>query len=147
MSTTQCALCSPFAAKYREQNRFCAMPTLLPVKSNISTFLDFRASIFNWTYLRCDWSFIDQLLRAIHHICSQIQSRISGLRYVNSGPRQIQYNYSSSYAGFNIQLNVSPLRLVDYRQIDACYTSHLLPNTRHNIRFTLCQQWCQPNPI
>jgi hypothetical protein len=48
-------------------------------------------------------------MRVILHICCQIQSTISGLRYLNSGPRQMEYNYSSSYAVFNIQLNVSPL--------------------------------------
>jgi hypothetical protein len=61
--------------------------------------------------------------------------------------RKIQYNNSSCHSGFNLQLNVSPLRLVVCRQIDACYTPHLLPNTRHNIRFTLCQLWCRSNTI
>jgi hypothetical protein len=79
-------------------------------------------------YLRSDWWIIDKSMRVIHHICYQIQSTISGLRYAVSVPRQIQYNYSCSCAGINIQLNVSPLRLVVDRQIDACYTSHLLPN-------------------
>jgi hypothetical protein len=51
----------------------------------------------------------------ILHICSQIQPKSSSLRYVKSGPSQIQYNYSSSCAGINIQLNVSPLRLAVYR--------------------------------
>jgi hypothetical protein len=55
-------------------------------------------------------------MRVILHTCCQIQGTISGLRYANSGPGQIQYNYSSSYAGLNIQLNVSLLRLVIYRQ-------------------------------
>jgi hypothetical protein len=78
-------------------------------------------------------------MSVILHICSQIQPKSSRLRYVKSAPSQIKYNYSFSYAGFNIQLNVSPLRLVVYRQIDACYTSHLLLNTGHNIQFMLCQ--------
>jgi hypothetical protein len=106
-----------------------------------------QASTFNWMYLRCDWWIIDKSMRVIHHICYQIQSTISGLRYVKSGPSQIQYNYFSWYSGSNIQLIVSPLRLVVYRQIDACYTSHLLPNTGHNIRITLCQLWSRSNPI
>jgi hypothetical protein len=85
----------------------------------------------------CDWWFIDNSMRVILHFCCHTQGTITSLRYVNSGPRQIQYNYSSSYAGFNIQLNVSPLRLVVYRLIEACYTPHLLPNAGHDIRFTL----------
>jgi hypothetical protein len=78
-------------------------------------------------------------MRVIHHICCQMQPKSSRLFYVNSGPRQIQYSYISCYSGFHIQFNVSPLRLVVYRQIDACYTSHLLLNTGHNIQFMLCQ--------
>jgi hypothetical protein len=58
-------------------------------------------------------------MRVILHIFCQIQGTISGLHYAISGPGQIQYNYSSSYAGLNIQLNVPPLRLVVYRQNEA----------------------------
>jgi hypothetical protein len=86
-------------------------------------------------------------MRVILHICCHTQGTITGLRYVNCSPRQIQYNYSSSYAGFNIQLNVTPRRLAVYRLIDACYTPHLLPSTGHNIRFTLCHLWSRSNPI
>jgi hypothetical protein len=98
-------------------------------------------------YLRSDWWIIDKSMRVIHHICYQLQSTISGLRYFKSGPSQIQYNNSSSCAGINIQLNVSPLRLVVYRQIDARYTPHLLRNTEHYIGFTLCQLWTRSNAI
>jgi hypothetical protein len=62
------------------------------------------------------------------HICCQMQPKSSRLRCVNTGPSQIQYNYSSSNAGFNIQFNVSPLRLVVYRQNEARYTPYLLTN-------------------
>jgi hypothetical protein len=123
------------------------MSNLLPVKSNITTVFPMQASTFNWMYLRCDWWYIDKMLRVIHHVCCQIQSTISGLRYVKSGPSQIQYNYNSSCAGINIQLNVSPLWLAVYRQIVACYTPHLLSNTEHNIKFPLCHIWSQSNPI
>jgi hypothetical protein len=58
-----------------------------------------------------------------------MQPKSSGLRYVDTGHSEIQYSYSSCHSGINIQLNVSPLLLVVYRQIDVCYTSHLLPNT------------------
>jgi hypothetical protein len=80
-------------------------------------------------------------MRAILHICCQMQPGYCRLRYLSIGPSQIQYNYSTSYAGFNILFYVTPLLLVMYRVIDQRYTTHLLPNTVHHIRFTLCQLW------
>jgi hypothetical protein len=97
-----------FAAKYRAQYTVYAMPSLFPTKSNKITFLDIEASIFNWTYLRRYCWYVDNSMRVILHICSQTQPKSSRLRCVKSGPSPIQYNYSSSYAGINIQLNVSP---------------------------------------
>jgi hypothetical protein len=147
MSTIKCAWYSTFAAKYRAQYPVYAMPSLVPGKSNIITVLDIQASMSNWTYLVRYWWYVDNSMRIILHICCQIQSTKSGVCYAIPVPRQIQYNYSSSCAGINIQLNVSPLRLAVYRQIVACYTPHFLSNTEHNIRFTLCQIWSQSNPI
>jgi hypothetical protein len=118
------ALYSTFTAKYRAQQLVCAMSTLVLVKPNKVIVLLVRASIFNWTYLRCDWWFIDKSMRVILHSCCQIMRASSCIRYVNHCPGRIKYIYISCYSGFNIQLNVSPLRLVVYRQIDACYTSH-----------------------
>jgi hypothetical protein len=51
----------------------------------------------------------------------------------------IQCNYSSAYAGFNIQLNVSVLLLEIYRQFNACYTASLVPNTAHIVHFKPCE--------
>jgi hypothetical protein len=147
MSATQCALYSTFAAKFNLNPRVYAMSYLVPAKSNIITVLIVQASIFIWTYPRCDWWFIDKSMRVILHICCQIQSGISGLRYNIFGPGQIQLNYIYWYPGFNIQLNVSQLQLVLYRQIDACYSPHLLPNIVHNIRLALCQIWSRSHPI
>jgi hypothetical protein len=56
---------------------------------------------------------------------------------VNSGPDQIERNYSSTYSGFNIHLNVSALLLEICRQINAPYTAILVPNTAHILQFTL----------
>jgi hypothetical protein len=39
------------------------------------------------------------------------------------------------------------MRLVVNRQIEAYCTSHLLPNTGHNIRFTLWHLWSRSYPI
>jgi hypothetical protein len=124
LSTIRCALYSTFVAKYRAQYPGYAITCLVPVKSNSITFIGVQASIFNWTYLHCNWFFIDKSMRVILHISCHTQGTITGLRYVNSSHRQIQYNYSSSYAGFYIQLNVSPRRLAVYPLIDACYTPH-----------------------
>jgi hypothetical protein len=120
---------------------------LVPVKYNIVTVLDIQASIFNWTYLRSNWWRIDKSVSIILHISCQILGILSGLSVANTGHRQIQYSYSSSYAAFNIHLNVSTSILVVYRYIDACYNPNLLPNTGHNIRFTLCQIWPPSNPM
>jgi hypothetical protein len=79
--------------------------------------------------------------RYIFHICSHIQPKSSRLRYVKSAPSQIKYNYSFSYSVFNIQLNVSPLLLLVYRQIGARYTPHLLRNTGHSSNIVLCHLW------
>jgi hypothetical protein len=86
-------------------------------------------------------------MRVVLHICCQMQTGSTGLRYVNSGPRQIQCNYISCYSVFNIQLIVSPLVLLVYRHIDACYAPHLLQNKASIILPSLCQLWSQSNII
>jgi hypothetical protein len=60
---------------------------------------------------------------------------------VNCGPGHMQCNYSSAYSGHNIQLNVSPLLLEIPRQFNARYTANLVPNTAHNLLFTLSELW------
>jgi hypothetical protein len=55
--------------------------------------------------------------------------------------RDIQCNYSSAYAGFNIQLNVSVLLLEISRRFYARYTANLVPNIEHILQFTLCELW------
>jgi hypothetical protein len=85
-------------------------------------------------------------VRVILHICSQIQPKCSSLRYVIPDPSKIQYICSSSYAGFNIQLNVSLLLLVICRQFNTGYTLYLLPNTVHISRFVLHPLWSRSNP-
>jgi hypothetical protein len=42
---------------------------------------------------------------------------------------------------FNIQVNVSALQLQISRQLNACYTINLVPNTAHILRFTLYELW------
>jgi hypothetical protein len=60
---------------------------------------------------------------------------------VNCGPGYIQSIYSSTYLGFNIQLQVSALLLYISRQFNARYTANLVPNTAHIIQLTLCELW------
>jgi hypothetical protein len=117
------------------------------IKLNVITDLHIEASVINWTYFRCNCRYGDNSMLAILHLSSQMQPKSSGSCYVTSGPSQIQYNYSSSYGGFNFQLNVSPLRMVVYRQIDIYYTPHLQPHRAHNNRITQCQFWSPLNPI
>jgi hypothetical protein len=131
LSTKYCVLYTTFAVKYKAQYPVYAMPSEVPVKYNKITTLAIQAAIFHWAQIHRCWWYVDNSMRVIHHFCCQMQPISSRLRYVNAGPSQIQYNCCSCHSGFNIQLNVSPLLLVVYRQIDTCYTPQLLPNTGH----------------
>jgi hypothetical protein len=59
MSTIQFSLNSTFAAKCSLNTPHYGMLTLDLVKSNKITVLLMQSSIFNWTYLHCNWFFID----------------------------------------------------------------------------------------
>jgi hypothetical protein len=142
MSTIQCSLFSSFADKCSPNPPDYAMLTLVIVKSDKITVLLMRASIFNWTYLRCYWWCNDKTMRVILHICCQMQPKSYRLRCVNTGPSQIQYNYSTTYAGFIVQFIVSLPRLVVYRLIDMRYTPHLL-TTEGTIS---CLRYANPGP-
>ena len=78
-------------------------------------------------------------MRVILHICCQIQSTTSGLRYVNSGLLQDQRISSFAYSSMNIHLNVSPLLSQICLQLCARYIPYMLRNTWTDIRFALCQ--------
>jgi hypothetical protein len=65
-----------------------------------------------------------------------IQRTASSLRNVNCAPGHIQCVYSTAYSGFNIQLNVSMVILVIYRQFNATYTANFVPNT--SLRYLIC---------
>jgi hypothetical protein len=100
-----------FTAKYSLHPPVYAMSTLVPVKSNAISVLHIQATIFNWTYLRCYWRYLDNSVRVILQTWCQIQRTSPDLRYMICGPGHIQCIYSSSYSGHNIQLNVSALIL------------------------------------
>jgi hypothetical protein len=98
----QWALYYKLGAKYSAHPPFYTMWTVDP---------HIQATIFNWTYLRCNWRYLDNSMLVILRTWCQIQRTSSRFRYVNSGPGHIQCIYSSAYSGFNIQLNVSAPQL------------------------------------
>jgi hypothetical protein len=117
------------------------MWTAVPAIYNVFTAPQIRASLFNWTYVRCCWRYINNSLCVILQTWCQIQRTSSSLRYLNCGPGHIQRNYSSAYSGVNIQLSVSALPLLIYRQFSVRYTTNMVPNTAHIFKFTLYELW------
>jgi hypothetical protein len=117
------------------------MCTVVPDIYNVFTAPHIQSTIFNWTYLRCNWKYSDTSIRVILQIWCQIQRTSSSLRCVNCGPGHIQSNYSSEYSGFNIQLNVSALLLEISRQLHASYTGNLVLNTANFFQLSLCELW------
>jgi hypothetical protein len=75
----------------------------------------------------------------------QIQGTSCRLRYLDCGSGHIQCTYSPTYAGFNIQLNVSPPLLEIYRQFNVRYTANMVPNTAHILQFRYLN--CGPGHI
>jgi hypothetical protein len=117
------------------------MWTVVPDIYNVFTAPHIQATIFNWTYLRCNWRYSDISMCAILQIWCQIQRTSSSLSCVIFGPGHIQCNYSSAYSGFNIRLNLSALLLEILGHVDARYTANLVANTAHILRLTLCVLW------
>jgi hypothetical protein len=120
------------------------MWTVVPHVYNVLTAPHIQSWIFDWTYLRCCWTYADICMHVIPQILCQIQRPSSGLRYVNCGPGHIQCTYSSTYSDFNIHLNVSALLLEISRQFNARYTANLLPNATHILQFMPCELWSRP---
>jgi hypothetical protein len=147
MSLIRCEKYPPFAFTYNAHHTACAVSTLAPVKSSAIAVLQILSWMLKSTYLRFYCLSVENAILVILHICWQIKRVSPCLRYVNHDSGQIRYSYISCYSGINIQMNVSPLRLVDYRQIDDCYTSHLLSNTGHNVLFALWQHCSRSNPL
>jgi hypothetical protein len=80
-------------------------------------------------------------MRLILQALCQIQRTSSRLRYLYCGPGHIQCNYSTAYSGVNVQLSVSALPVLIYRQFNVRYTSNMVPNTAHILPFTLYELW------
>ena len=129
ISTNLYAIYSTFAAKYSAPTPLYIMSTRVEVKSNVILLLHIQACIFDWTYLRFHWRYVDNSMRVSRHICCQIQCTPTGLRNVNTVSCQILCNCRFAYLGFSIQFNVFPLLLVVCRDFDSCYTPHSPPFT------------------
>jgi hypothetical protein len=127
--------------QYSAQPPVYAMCTLVPDLYNVITAPHIQSSIFNWTYLRCHWRYIDNSMCVILQAWCQIQRTSSSLRNVNCGPGHIQCIYSAAYSGINIQLNVSAWLLEIYRQFNVRYTAIMLPNTAHILPITIWKLW------
>jgi hypothetical protein len=112
---------------------------VVPAIYNAITVSHNQASIFNRTYLRSHWRYINNSMCVILQTWFQIQRISSSLRYVNCGPDDIECTYSSAYSGYNIQLIVSPLLLDICRRLNARYTANFVPDTAHIVQFTLCE--------
>jgi hypothetical protein len=139
MSTIQCSLCSTLSTKCSRNPADYAMSIQVPVKTNIITFLAIQASIFNWTYLRCDWWYIDN--RSALYSTFTAKYRAQQLVCAMSTLVPVKSNISTflAIAGINIQFNVSSSISVTCRQFDERYTPHLQPKAAYVNSITLCQ--------
>jgi hypothetical protein len=141
MPTFRCALYCKFGAIYSAHKPVYSMWTVFPGIYSVVIAPYIKASIFNWTYLCCNWRYLDNSTRVVLQAWCQIQHISSSLHYVNCGPGHMQCSYSSAYSGLNIQLNLPALLLEICRQFNAPYTANMVPNTAHILRFTLCELW------
>jgi hypothetical protein len=116
----------------------CIMWTVVPAICNVVTSPHIQDLIFNWTYLRWYWRYVDNSMRPTLQILCQIQRTPSRLRYVNCGPGHIQCIYSPTYLGFNSQLNVSPSLLEICRKFNALYCKHGVKYSAHPPDFAMC---------
>ena len=146
MLTIGCMLYSTLAAKYSTHQTVCTLSKLDSVKSSVTAVLDINAYIFESRYLRLFCRNIGHTMRVIFHIWCQVQCTSYGLRYVKSGPSQIQRSCSFVYSGLSILTDVSPIVIHIWLQLEARYTPNLLPNTVHVIPFDACKIGTQPNP-
>jgi hypothetical protein len=127
----QCALYCKHGAKYSAHLPVYAIWTVVPDMYNVFTATQIRASLINLTYVSCYWRYIDNSMCVLLQTWCQIQRSSCSLRYLDCGSGHIQCTYSSTYAGFNIELNVSPPFLEIHRQFNVRYTANMVPNTAH----------------
>jgi hypothetical protein len=141
IATIQCALYCNLGGKYSAHPPVYPMWTVVPAIYCIITAPHIHASIFDWTYLRCLCWYIDKSMCVILHTWYKVQRTSSRLCYLNCAPGHIQWTYSSTYSGFNIEQNVSALILEICRQFNAIYTANMVRNKAHILQFTLSEMW------
>jgi hypothetical protein len=93
--THRCALYCKFGVKYSAHPPVYSIWTVIPAIYNVFTGSHSQATIFNWTYLRCYWRYLDNSMLVILQTWRQILRTSSSLRYVNCGPGNIHSIYSS----------------------------------------------------
>jgi hypothetical protein len=141
ITTIQCALYCKHSAQCSAHPPVYALWSVVPAIYKVFTAPDSQATIFNWTYLACNWWYSNTSMRVILQTLCQMQRTSSSLRYVNCGPSHKQSTYSSAYSDFNIHLNVSALLLYISRQFNERYTANFEPNTAYILQFTLIELW------
>jgi hypothetical protein len=124
-----------------------AIWTVVPDIYSVITVPHIEASIFNWTYLHRYWRHVSNSIRLILQTLCQIRRTSSWLRYLNCGPGHKRCNYSSTYSGFNIQLDVSALQLEICRECNVRYIANMVPNKAHILQITLCELWSRPYTV
>jgi hypothetical protein len=97
ITSTQCALYCKRGTKYSAHPPIYAIWTVVPAIYKVFTAPDSQATIFNWTYLRCNWRYSNTSMRVILQIGGQIQRTSSSLRCVKCGGGHLQSIYSSAY--------------------------------------------------
>jgi hypothetical protein len=103
-----------------------------------------HTSIFILTYLRWYCRYLENSTRDIRQTWSQMRRSSSSSRYMNCGPGHVQWNYSSTYSGVDIRLNVSRPLLEICREFNAPYTANFVPSTAHILQITLSEWWSLP---
>jgi hypothetical protein len=88
--------------QYSAQPPVYAMWIVLPAICYVVTALYIQALIFNWTYLRWYWRYVENSMRLILQTWCQMQRIYSSLRYVNCGPEiynaiTVSYNQASIF--------------------------------------------------
>jgi hypothetical protein len=141
ISTIQCALLCKHWVQHSVHHPVYVMCTVVPDMYKVFAAPHSQATIFNWTWLRCNYRYADIWMRDILQSGCRIQRTSSSLRNVYCSPGHIQSIYSSAYSGRTIQLNVSALLLEIWRQFNEGCTTSFAPNTAHIPQFTLCELW------
>jgi hypothetical protein len=103
ISAIQRALYCKLVAKYSAHPPVYAMWTMVPAICNVVTALHIQALIFNWTYLRWYWRYVENSMRLILQTWCQLQRIYSSFRYVNCGPEiynaiTVSYNQASIFS-------------------------------------------------